>query len=336
VTEDAFTTVHVTTDPVESEMLLGALRAEAIAARVVHQNGALVGAGDQIFQIRLQVASEDAGRARELLDELREPGELADATAPAPEGPEVAAPKRSALKLGVGLILPSAAHFYVGQPWTAIALEVGLLSALAAGWFTERELVGDAAFATIFAIIGADVLGGWRALRALDRGGAVPERDAQLGRGLKLFAAAMVAGVVVAAVVSIPRWRRERALAGLEVTCSDHDVHVTNHTATDRYLSIRRIAFGPYLSKAPPWDARLEAREQRRVAPGWTLAVEYRLDDDTCYRSGCALSVEVEAQDVEPAKAPILKGAVRCVPEWRSNAPPVAAPGPLRSVVDER
>src|SRR5262249_49179357 len=128
--DDGFTTVHVTTDPVEGEMLVEALRGQAIEARLVRVNSALLGAGPHLFETRIDVADGAVPQAPAPPPELRHPGLVDELVEPEPsEGPAAPEP-RSALKVGVGLLLPGAGHFYVRRPWTALTLEGGMLCAL--------------------------------------------------------------------------------------------------------------------------------------------------------------------------------------------------------------
>src|SRR5262245_6323298 len=147
---DGFTTVHLARDQAEAAMLAGALRAEAIDARVIEVNAPLLGGAPHIFPVKIDVPSEMAARARELLDELGHPGTIEDASMP-PEDQEP--PDRSPMRAGIGLLLPGGGHFYARRPWTAITLEVGILACLVGLRFDdEQTFAADVFFATLFAI----------------------------------------------------------------------------------------------------------------------------------------------------------------------------------------
>jgi hypothetical protein len=124
VPSDAFTTVHVTTDPVEGEMLLGALRAEAIEGRLLRPSGALIGAATPFAPIKLQVLRASEARARELLEELGHPGRLADATEPSEDAAitDARAARRGRLRWGLAI---SAALVVAGLGVGVAALVLG-------------------------------------------------------------------------------------------------------------------------------------------------------------------------------------------------------------------
>src|SRR5262245_34385010 len=134
---DGFATVHLTTDPVEGEMIVGVLQSEGIAARVLHPNGALLGAGSQIFQIKVEVPAEFEARARELIGELEHVGTLeafSDAQGPGigePEpDPAAPSPRRPLLAAGIALLFPGAGHAYARRFETGLVLFAGVVACL--------------------------------------------------------------------------------------------------------------------------------------------------------------------------------------------------------------
>jgi hypothetical protein len=345
---DGFTTVHVTTDPVEGELLLEVLRGEAIDARLFHVNSALLGATPHLFQIRLEVASESAARARELLDELGHPQLVDELSDPAAEDAATSvapAPSRRALKLGVGLMLPGAAHHYVRQPWTAGMLQAGLVACFVVlGRQPESNVVANAFFASCFAIIAADILGAWRALVVSARGATVVPRARQLGRGVVLLALAGAVGTAVALAVALPRWLHERALEELSATCTDLDVRVTNHSARDRYLAVTAVTLRHDVPDAPSFAAEPWSRDMRRVAPGLELVAPFRVPSDVAtscafgsaeYPSGCRLTFQVEVEEVSEVNGRVLKGRGSCRPGWSHDAVPPVRASPLRALEAE-
>jgi hypothetical protein len=324
---DGFTTVHVTTDPVEAEMLAEALRSEAIDARVAHVNSALLGAGPQLFDIRVDVADESVAQARAILEDLRHPGLVEELSAAHAAGADEAPGARNPRRAGVGLLFPGAGHFAAGLPWTALTLEVGVLYALGLLVWSRPadDFVADFAFASLLTIVAADVVGAWRVLRVRSGGAPAQTQLRQIARGVGLLSVAAAGGVLVAAIVGLPGWLRARDFARLVVACSDHDVTISNTSAHARYVSLDRAGvstFEPARAWANPVDvddtsiARLAAGEKvvRHLAPR-TLDVD-RCRGNAGGQDECVLFLHFTVQDIGTATTEPRAVSGRCVPDW--------------------
>ena len=148
--DDGFTTVHVTTDPVEGEMLVEALQGEAIEARLVRVNSAL-------------------------LAELRHPGLMDEHVEPEPSEDPAALKPRQPFKAGIGLLLPGGGHYFARRTWTATVLQAGILACLVVLVLdVGPNFLVDAVYVTTFALVVTDVVGGFAVVRAQNRGAPVP------------------------------------------------------------------------------------------------------------------------------------------------------------------
>lgn len=242
--EDGFVAVHVTTDPVEGEMILEVLGAHDIDARLEQVNGALMGAGQQIFQTRVEVPAADAVRARQLLEELGDVRDLEQFSEPAdaPSEPGQAELRRQGrLGAGVGLIVPGAGHFRARWPWTTGVLGLGILTCLVLVKALESNFATDLVFVALFTVPVCDALGA----RRLMRGNVAPgSRARQLARGLLLLAIASLVGTVVAGAAALPAWLHERSHHGLDVACSATDLIVRNVSDESREITFDRVGAG--------------------------------------------------------------------------------------------
>jgi hypothetical protein len=326
---DGFTTVHVTTDPVEGEMLAEALRGEAIEARVEHVNSALLGAGPQLFEIRVLVADESAAQARAILEDLRYPAlaeELSTAPEPEDEDGAPAPTARNPRRVGIGLLVPGFGHFAARLPWTALTLEVGIFCAIAGLRFRpERDFVSNLAFATIFTIMAADVVGAWRALRSA-ASGAPLSQGRQVARGAKLLGGALAGGAVAATLVALPGWVRGGGLASLDVSCTDRAVTISNPSHRARYASLDYVGVAtPVQTEA--WASRVVVDDTSvvRLEAGEKIVrgLEPRgIDRERCRESEgrqadeCALFLRLTVQDIDSSANEPLAVAGRCVPDW--------------------
>jgi hypothetical protein len=320
---DGFTTVHVTTDPVEGEMLAEALRGEAIDARVEHVNGALLGAGPQLFEIRVLVADDSVAQARAILEDLRHPALAEELSAAPADGVEATPPAaRDPRKVGIGLLLPGAGHFYARRPWTALTLEAGLLYALASLRFGPgTDFASNLWFASLFAIVAADIAGAWLAVK---RGGDVLSPEGQVSRGVALLVCAAAASGVVATVVAVPGWLRARDLEKLRVSCTDQAVTIWNTGTRDRYVSLDKAGTTAFdLGSGGVYHANVADTGIVRLAAGAKLVREVAADPHEVERcrtsvgqdSNCGLRFELTVQDVEPsASAQTVWG--RCSLDW--------------------
>jgi len=327
---DGFTTVHVTTDPVEGEMLAEALRGEAIDARVEHVNSALLGAGPQLFEIRVLVADESVAQARAILEDLRHPA-LAEELSRAPaaedeDADDVPAPAaRDPRKAGIGLLLPGAGHFYAGLPWTALTLAIGIFYAIVVLRFRpEQAFVSNLAFATIFTIVIADVVGAWRQLSTSPE--AAPSQARQIARGAKLIGGALAGGAVAATLVAVPGWLRGGDLASLDVSCTDRAVTIANASHGARYVSLDDVSVATSIPTAA-WASRVVVDDTSvvRLEAGEKIVrglEPHGIDRERCRPSEgrqadeCALFLRLTVQNLASSANEPLTVAGRCVPDW--------------------
>src|SRR5262249_3145761 len=148
--------VFRTTDVAEGELMTELLQREGIGARFRRVSAALIGAGPQIFETRVDVPVETEARARELLADLAylggaaeteaeheadsgadskreagsevEAGFRADADAePEPEGAPPVIAKRRPLLAGIAFLVPGGGHFYARRPYAGLVLLVTIV-----------------------------------------------------------------------------------------------------------------------------------------------------------------------------------------------------------------
>jgi hypothetical protein len=346
---DAFETVLVTTDPAVGEMLVETLRGEGIAARLLQVNAALLGAGPQVFQTKVQVPAPFAARARELVGELEHVGTLeafSEARGPGigePEAPPAPSPRRPVLGAGIAFLLPGGGHLYARRTWTAIVLEAGLLACLAI-LATDREtvFVANAAFASVFAILVCDSAGTWRLLRASAAAAAAvaapaarPSPGRQVARGLVLLAIAAAAGTAVASAVNLPRWLRARQLATLVVECSGEGVAVTNRGPTPRLVTVGSIGItARELPENGAYRVELDGDANLTLAPGGADGIRFAVPERLAracvsledLRPGdCRVVFSLEARDPAVPDGAPLAARGSCAPDWSAPSTMVRA-----------
>jgi hypothetical protein len=201
-----------TYDAVQADMLGDLLRENGIAARVLGtRHGALIGVGQNILQMHIEVPQSQAGEATDFLEAFFQ-GEGAELLHEAtgfegdeePAEPGVAAPAGGARKalrplFAAGLALMASAigggHLYGRRPFTALLIAAGHVMALASIISLEWKAVatGLAMYLTLLAL---DLAGSQVAVRAYNRGVSVsPLR--QLVTGAIFLALAGAAGGLV-------------------------------------------------------------------------------------------------------------------------------------------
>jgi hypothetical protein len=231
---DAFETVHTTFDRVEAEMVAEVLVAEGIDARLIGTtNAALIGAAPHILRLRIQVPSEAAAQAREIIAGLQgaeaaspEAAAAAEAEAEAegvapnegepappaatPEPPHAgsAAPARRhpLLAAGAAFVLPGGCHIYARHPWSALLLVLGYVVALVVMVAARRPGVAAGAAFMLGALILADALGGQLAVRRTNLG-LRATRARQVARGVVLVCVTALLGTLFGAVAPQPKPR---------------------------------------------------------------------------------------------------------------------------------
>lgn len=120
-------------DPIQTQMVVEALLDEGFDARAIGtQNAALLGAGQHIFEQRVEVPEPQAEAALALLADL----EAGEPASPDPADPDTeegddgegedaatsAAPRRRGIAAGLAFVFPGASHYYAQHPWTGMLL----------------------------------------------------------------------------------------------------------------------------------------------------------------------------------------------------------------------
>lgn len=162
-------------------MLGDLMRENGMSARVLGtRHGAVIGVGQNILQMHIEVPQSQAGEATDFLEAyfrgdgaLEDEAELADvpgAEEPGAAGEEVA-PRLPLFAAGLALVLGIAGggHWYSRRPYTAALLAAGqvvaLLNVVSAEW--HRVAMGLVMLATIVLL---DLAGSQVAVQAYNRG----------------------------------------------------------------------------------------------------------------------------------------------------------------------
>src|SRR5436190_12360353 len=200
--EDGYSTVYRTTDPALGELVAELFEREGIGARFRRVSAALIGAGPQLFETRVDVPTELEARARQLLADL----EYVGASEQDPEPPTPTNLRRPMLA-GVAFLVPGGGHFYARRAWTGLVMATGIVctyyAAMGSGARGGRS-EGEFGFAVFIALFLCDAIGGVLACRAENRDVPRPGQSDQILRGLVLIAIALGAGAGFAGVASIP------------------------------------------------------------------------------------------------------------------------------------
>jgi hypothetical protein len=236
---DSFETVHRTSDRLEAEMVAEVLVQEGIDARLIGTtNAALIGVAPHVLRLRIEVPSDDAAEARELVAgllaadaadaaaaaeaEAEAAATEAEAAAAAPVAPAVSAaaagsdgeaesaattPRRRSpiLAGGAAFVLPGGGHIYARHPWSGLILAAGYvltLIVMVAG--ARRHAVVAACAFTFGALLLADLVAGQLAVRRANAG-LLPTRPRQLLRGVVLVCLAAGFGALVGSRVPPPK-----------------------------------------------------------------------------------------------------------------------------------
>lgn len=174
--DDAFQTIHRTSDPIEAEILGDLLVQHGLDARVIGtRHGALIGVAQHILALRVEVPGHQVKEACEVVDAY-----LAEHRAEATESdivrgtdePAAAEPPRlrPVLAAGIAPIFPGGGHFYARRPASAFVVVLGYLGALSTlvtAPDRDREMSAILLFAgtLLFDLVGSQV-----ALRSFNRG----------------------------------------------------------------------------------------------------------------------------------------------------------------------
>jgi hypothetical protein len=185
---EPFVTVFTTEDPIQGQILVDLLAGAGIRASLLGtRHGALIGVAQNILGLRLEVPAGDAERAHELIDGFlrAEPADDHDPDVREP-GASAAGRRSALLAAGCTFIVPGGSHFYARRPWTGLLLALGLAAAFVgmAGGSNVESTCAALAFA---GLVGCDLAGGQRAVRALNRE-ETASRTRQLLSGLAMVA----------------------------------------------------------------------------------------------------------------------------------------------------
>jgi hypothetical protein len=320
---DGFTPVHVTTDPVESELLADVLRERAIDARVVQVNAALLGAGQQVFQTRIEVPVAEEARARELIEELGRPDQaeaFSEPPEPGPDEDERAERRRQErLTAGIAFILPGAGHFRARRPTTTLVLMAGILTCLLLLARTVSPFAQNMLFVTVFAVLACDALGARRINRDL-----AESTPRQLGRGVALLGIASLTGAAIGGAAVLLPSLLQRTGSGIAVACSADDLILSNRSA-ERMITIDRvrvkIGSGTY-------GASIRGDDFRELPPGSQARLELDVPDFVrryC-RGGswrqpddCTVIARVLSKNPAEPHAALLQKRAWCAPDWSTG-----------------
>src|SRR5262245_51134355 len=127
MTDEPYAVVHRTHDPLEVEIAVDLLENNGIPARAFGtRNAALIGAGQHIFEQRVEVPESRVAEAAELISAMLSGSRPVDEPPPAPS------PRRALLAAGVVFVFPGAGHFYARRHAAGLVLALAQLAAIAA------------------------------------------------------------------------------------------------------------------------------------------------------------------------------------------------------------
>lgn len=219
----ALETVYNGSNPIEAEILCDLLQQQGIQARLLGtRNAAMLGAGQHIFALRIEVPTEEAVEASALVHAFA--AESANGLVPEEEaGPRPAelsedegeweadesagpTPRRRFPAAGAALVIPGGSHLYLGRSWTAVwfACSFGVAFYVFASFGTRGFFTGISMMASVVLL---DLFRGQWLLHRINRGaraGALQQHIDGLGfalvaAGLGLASAVWLLPLAVAA-----------------------------------------------------------------------------------------------------------------------------------------
>ena len=176
-----YVTVHKTSDPIEAEMLEEMLRDSGLDVRLLGtRNAALLGAAQNIMNLRLEVPAEQAEQAREQLKAYTTKGEpptdqptgQPEAQASADEEKDWAQHREQLSHVkaaGATIVIFGGSHMYARRPYTSLFIALGQLVAFA-GLLFGSYLEHNAATLLFFGLLLFDLVFGQLAVRDWNRG----------------------------------------------------------------------------------------------------------------------------------------------------------------------
>jgi len=323
--EDGYTTVYQTTDPAIGELVAELFEREGIDARFHRVSAALIGAGPQIFETRVDVPTELEARARELLADLEYVGASEQEAEPA-------APTnlRRPMLAGVAFLVPGGGHFYARRAWTGLVMATAIVCTFFAATGSGARggtSGGELGFGVFVALFLCDAIGGVLACRAENRDVPRPGQSQQILRGLVLILIALAAGAAFAGAASIPGRLVARRLARFTVTATPTGLTVQNgdpdgRIVTISHLSVRignetwarvyEVEGETSLPALGPGQQRTLRFEDVAHACAHVQAVA---PDDVGYGSDrCTLVFELDA--TRPSDGSMLEGEGSCALRW--------------------
>jgi hypothetical protein len=169
-------------DPIRTQMVVEALLEEGFDARALGtQNAALLGAGQHIFDQRIEVPEPQAEAALRVVEDLEaaleapsteEPADdpdldTEDSEADDPDDPAAGhTPRRRGIAAGLAFIFPGASHYYARHPWIGMCFTVTFFS----GLFFFAQGAARSAAVLLLGTPALDLVAGQFAVGAHNRG----------------------------------------------------------------------------------------------------------------------------------------------------------------------
>ena len=225
--------VHRSYDPVQTDLVGEILRENGIDARVLGtRHGAVIGVGQNILQMHIEVPRSQAGEATNFLEDFfatdgsellaevfppeKDDDEAGERSARhgLPRAPDAErgaydpdGPRRPMFAAALALILGviGAGHLYARRPATAMVLTVGQAIAILAMLSPEWQTVATGLFGFAL-LVAVDLIGALRAVSAHNRGVRV-SIVGQLANGLALVAVAALVSWLVGPRIPAPESR---------------------------------------------------------------------------------------------------------------------------------
>lgn len=216
---ETYVIVHRTHDAVQADMLGDLLRENGIAARVLGtRHGAVIGVGQNILQVHIEVPQGQAGEATDFIEAFLQGQGAEDMDEDEDDQADQAEPARTSeprplFAAGMSLMLGAigGGHFYSRRPWTACVLFAGQLVAITAimSTFSPAWEAVARSLVMFFGVVALDLGGSQLAVRAHARGvRRSPAR--QLVTGAMLLAVAGAASAIIGPRLPEPERSRSR------------------------------------------------------------------------------------------------------------------------------
>jgi len=197
--------VHQTNDPIEGELVRDLLEQQEIDARLIGTtNAAILGAGQHIFKLRIEVPDSQEAEALEVLEAYRSSAgeatnddatggddETATSDSEAKGDEDAPAKKRRPpsriLAAGAACVVPGGCHFYLGRRYTAVVLLLAFLAGMILIFADEGVAVGAL---LMIGVVLSDIVTG-----QLSFSGA--RRDVTPSAGRQVFVGVLVAAAAL-------------------------------------------------------------------------------------------------------------------------------------------